>query len=640
MGSRTKKYDVFVSYRRDGGYETALPIVEKLRSAGYRVFFDLESLNSGKFNEQLLGVIAECKDFVLVLPENGLDRCSDESDWVRREVVCAIENHKNIVPVMLKGFTWVENLPEPLAELPNYQGVTASDRETFDLAVERLKSYLKSRPHVRWKKWLTLGGVAVVALVVLVAVGYFTFRQLAKPVCVSAGTQMTLAMDLIHNINVVDEDFNRAWEAYVAQRQKSSEKTKARLDSGFIANIHDYYIPAIEKIAGGYPDFSPMGSYDRFLLGLYDVDPADVDGLKTVVAIEGDNYIAGYMVRELAIKEGNFNVESLNNIRNGCEAMRNGLNSTYYRYLEFMSLLPKTAWNSHRVASAKWHLYPTVSENMDAEEYAQLADKEMKKMESRIVQYQAFVEMLSNHANRLEEYLSDRENALSELEGQVLEQSMKQDDVPSVNPEVEAAKKRVEKLHEEVVQQRVELSEADRRVAEQFDSFKKKFAIDGSEDQYLKWGKVCKAANYLELTLRFNKERTAENMAPAVTNEQALQYVVEQLDAYKRYHPETMPYVASAKAFYREVASGKRGLSGMVMMGTQNDERHPLLRVGDIVLSRNGKSVDSAKGFDTASKLSVPGTIRFLRLENGSLREVSADYPETKVNIGLMYLKD
>lgn len=171
MCLQKKKYDVFVSYRRDGGYETALPIVEKLRSAGYRVFFDLESLNSGKFNEQLLGVINDCKDFVLVLPANGLDRCVDKNDWVRREVTCAIAGNKNIIPVMLKGFEWPATLPEDMKDLPNYQGISATSPEYFDLAVERLKGYLKSerqRPYIRVLLW-------VVSIICLIAVAALSF---------------------------------------------------------------------------------------------------------------------------------------------------------------------------------------------------------------------------------------------------------------------------------------------------------------------------------------------------------------------------------------------------------------------------------------------------------------------------------
>ena len=55
------KYDIFISYRREA-YNTANLIAEKLRNAGYSVFFDIDTLTSGKFNEQLINVISECKD--------------------------------------------------------------------------------------------------------------------------------------------------------------------------------------------------------------------------------------------------------------------------------------------------------------------------------------------------------------------------------------------------------------------------------------------------------------------------------------------------------------------------------------------------------------------------------------------------
>ena len=121
-----KKYDIFISYRRVGGFESANLIAEKLRHMGYSVFFDVESLRSGRFNEQLYGVIEECKDFIVVLPEKGLDRCSNadgsvnEEDWIRKEVTHAMKKNKNIVPVMLAGFEWPKPMPTGMEELKEF----------------------------------------------------------------------------------------------------------------------------------------------------------------------------------------------------------------------------------------------------------------------------------------------------------------------------------------------------------------------------------------------------------------------------------------------------------------------------------------------------------------------------------------
>ena len=56
-------YDIFISYRRDA-FESANLFAIRLKALGYRVFFDVETMNPGKFNEQLLYLISECKDVI------------------------------------------------------------------------------------------------------------------------------------------------------------------------------------------------------------------------------------------------------------------------------------------------------------------------------------------------------------------------------------------------------------------------------------------------------------------------------------------------------------------------------------------------------------------------------------------------
>ena len=141
-----ESYDIFISYRREGGDYFAQLLYDRLISQGYRVFLDVESLRSGKFNEELLRVIDKCKDFILVLPENALERCSNPEDWVRREVVCAINKNKNIIPVWLRNFSFPDQLPSELSELPNYQCIKANDTDTFSYALKKLYGYLSSKP--------------------------------------------------------------------------------------------------------------------------------------------------------------------------------------------------------------------------------------------------------------------------------------------------------------------------------------------------------------------------------------------------------------------------------------------------------------------------------------------------------------
>ena len=76
------KYDIFISYRRDNGADTAKHLRDVLVSKGYSVFFDTDSLRSGVFNQELINVIKNCKDFILILSPNSLDCCVNDGDWV------------------------------------------------------------------------------------------------------------------------------------------------------------------------------------------------------------------------------------------------------------------------------------------------------------------------------------------------------------------------------------------------------------------------------------------------------------------------------------------------------------------------------------------------------------------------------
>lgn len=138
-----KHYQIFISYRRDGGADLAGRLADRFTAMGYTVFFDVESMRSGEFNTQLLDAIQMCQDVLLILPPHGLDRCADPEDWVRQELVYALAQKKNIIPVMMRGFEFPKNLPEALAFLPFLQGVSASN-DYFDAVIQKIESLLDS----------------------------------------------------------------------------------------------------------------------------------------------------------------------------------------------------------------------------------------------------------------------------------------------------------------------------------------------------------------------------------------------------------------------------------------------------------------------------------------------------------------
>ena len=117
-------YNVFISYRRKGaGAGVAGELQTKLENRGYKVFLDVDDIDSGEFPEQIDHAIKESTDFLLILSQGALDCCVDEEDWVRHEIVLAEQLGKNIIGVSLPGFVMpmAEDLPAPLRDLPNKQ---------------------------------------------------------------------------------------------------------------------------------------------------------------------------------------------------------------------------------------------------------------------------------------------------------------------------------------------------------------------------------------------------------------------------------------------------------------------------------------------------------------------------------------
>ncbi len=178
------QYDIFISYRRDGGDMMAHILYERLTQLGYSVFQDVESLRSGRFNTAIYEIIEQCKDVILVLPPNALDRCVDEEDWIRKEIVYALQNKKNIIPVMLRGFSWPEELPKEIEDIRYFNGLVANT-EYFDQFLIKLCDFFVSKPNsvskgeFRQKHYMRVAllvGVALVAILLPVIV-IFVFKQ-------------------------------------------------------------------------------------------------------------------------------------------------------------------------------------------------------------------------------------------------------------------------------------------------------------------------------------------------------------------------------------------------------------------------------------------------------------------------------
>ncbi|MBR6594190.1 MAG: toll/interleukin-1 receptor domain-containing protein [Clostridia bacterium] len=123
-------YDAFISYRRKTGSAIAKLLREMLKAKGVTAFMDLDELHSGTFDDKILLAIKNSPAFVLVLSPNALDDCGKSGDWLTKEITAALDEGKNIIPVICEDFKcpekWNDGVDERIKRLPNYNGAPLS----------------------------------------------------------------------------------------------------------------------------------------------------------------------------------------------------------------------------------------------------------------------------------------------------------------------------------------------------------------------------------------------------------------------------------------------------------------------------------------------------------------------------------
>lgn len=146
------KYDIFISYRREGGEDKARLVNKKLKEMGYNVFFDHDAALRGQFETVIKTAIESSKVVLLILSAKCFLRSCDEKDFVRREIEHAQKCGIEILPVYPIGdiekyekLFEVENLPQSIKQLKQIQIALIDYHDNFEISCEyQIKKNLPS----------------------------------------------------------------------------------------------------------------------------------------------------------------------------------------------------------------------------------------------------------------------------------------------------------------------------------------------------------------------------------------------------------------------------------------------------------------------------------------------------------------
>ena len=605
-----KQYDIFISYRRSS-YDTANLIATRLKAAGYSVFFDMETLRSGKFNEQLFEVIDHCKDFVLVLPPEALDRCVHEDDWVRLEACRAMSAKKNIIPVMLNGFSWPNPMPVGMEELCNYQALTASSVEYFDLAMEKLqRRYLLSKKHLPVRKLLNISGIIIGSLLALLTILSVVFIALSKPVCLKYATSIAMDASAVHMIASENESLRKNWDDFSNNivREYRPERVKS-LQEDMLARI-DLVEQNLTQLWTVDSLPLPISSYEAFLLSFHAINAEEI----MLSPVFSHLYYVDYLGQLDVIRNAVMNPTSIH-----CryadalfEVFNHSVNMYYATILSELTNFPEKSLDAYEEMYEHWIYFPIQQYKLgeDTEYYENIINTESKLSDEVLSRYES---VLEQHDAALEDVI---------LQSDKLEQQV-YDGLESIS----ATKAEIEELDQEYVQA--------------YDALKKKCTLEEDDDQWYQWGKIRRWGAYLVSMVESRNEIISLGIYPkmSITPEVVYADMNSFLSVYQIYHPESEDYVASAKRFFCEISKGERTYAGVTIFAIKEGTSHPHFRVGDIIVGYAGRTIKNLDDLKKAYRQDTSAMASVLRLSDNSLVPLQFPFGEIS-NVGFLDLTE
>lgn len=559
------KYDIFISYRRDGGEYTAKILHDKLTELGYNVFFDVESLRSGQFNTKLFDVIDECKDFISILSPNSLDRCINEDDWVRLEIAHAMRKEKNVVPVLLRGFQFPEQLPKDIEEIRYRSGIEAST-EFFDAFAKRLVEFLQTKPtmfhrithNTLFKKVLPL----VIALFVVLGVSFggYQFYQTTQASFPYTKADKNLIKELLY---YVQSNLTQA-DLAITQYKNALSSYQTYLDNPTTSNYTNL-ISTLEYSKKNIQDFkNKYTELDSVLSSKLDttiLEKDDILALKDFLT----NFTDG-MLNNLDRMTYYLSEESILTITSVSQIV------DYYRQiLDLEEDLIFYGFNGifidvdqDALKDFKSDILPQFSNIYDGQVWLTDLDE---------------IESLSNsNLNKYEGIINDIATIVGNYNVQVDDLENKTDELEDLNSELEALR----------------------------NSAREKFKPLDTDTPDLLWGKM----------LRFNSLQMYDMCLVCLTMYQE-----------KATSSEADIFIPIAKAFFNNIEKTKIDY-GCLIGGYEPDKPHnSFYQLGDILIEMNGMKIKTYQDIDAAKTDSDLTKVKVLRYNGSEFEMIIGEYP-------------
>jgi len=654
-----KTCDIFICYRRSGGgYETATMLHDRLKQRNYKIFMDTENLGAGKFDEELYRQIDNCKDMIVIIGPNSLDRCQNEDDWVRLEIAYALKNDKNIVPVFLHDYKFPdEPFPSDIDKLRIYQGITISS-EYMETFFKRLQNMLHSKRYMpgRVKKQLLF-----ILLPVIILAGTFLFihnynkqkeeKQLEQ---VSTEILSEISGGVINGNQLIGtvQDVNVAWKKFYSNLLKTNDPNeKAKLKKELIQYV-DFKLKQISDTTK-IPDIKLTASNEE-LLAKNGISTQDIKAAKMmfITDIEQTQDYLSRIKTWINTPEMGWPGQLDEGLDKLAAMTIEMINGGIYAFNELMIEMPKNSqkvFNKFRPNMGKYTAqvdYQAAKEDLEAKQNGskEICNELLLGYSSIVGNENIRVEKMKN---KLDSLKADKKKAQIGAIHDLRIDSMKK---------VVAGKKQV------LQQKQTELDAKKQVLKESYQRILQKCSLDKNEDPGIMWGKIIHLAQFGYAQIKTENNYKAENgrlkeeakkngknpnsvgtMTAVISSKQVFQEVQKRLDLYLAYNktndPDAAIYAPAAKRYYQLVAVQKAAPIGVLIVATKDNQQHPLLRIGDVIVEKKGEAVNRTDTYFNLSEKAGDNVQKLIRYVNGKKTELTGTVPvDCKILVGVQNL--
>jgi hypothetical protein len=608
------KTDIFISYRRSDGAAIAHILHTELTKRGYKCFHDVDTLRAGEFNNKIYEAIDNAKDVIVVLSPQAFSDINERESWMQKEIAYALEKEKNIIPVMLEGFSFPDVLPYNISKLMYINALIAS-MALFDGFMDKLCLFLTSKP-AKFKPNLKAALFVIIAILVLAVTafiltsGRFSFE---KPYPNNPTEESTVSIVFGYtaaNLQLYDNVQNYyikaldAWDTYL---NHPSEKT---LENARTASAYAIDVAVTTDWASG-----ELTDTDLALLSKSPFDYAGVESLNGSLKLVSDVIINNLntlnktmpldfnnideRLKVLALYKEYTELEH-KLIINDINIMLLPISDDYPEFIDYKRDVLSLIIHIKELSSYVW---------LDDEDELEAAGEIIFNQTQRVIYDLNSIVGEANNSLVQSEYIVS--SALSLVEAV----SSKEDVVSSKSEAVESLQDENELIEQMLAESKARLWE--------------KFQPIDEDTSFVLWFKAVKfktAYMYDEafLCLDLFLDKVNENTTPEIT-------------------PESGERIYNAaKTLFEQTEIGA-SLDGIIVWGFEDGStENEFLKVGDIVTQINGNECHRDTDWNEFCELSDADTFTYLRLKDDGTFETLTFLREKPdgVNIGLLELTE